>query len=109
MKLARFAVTTPKVSFGAHAVFAVELRSTGTTSQNIVLDYVVHHCKKAGGTTPKVFKWKTVTLGPKDVLVLERRHALKPITTRVYYPGTHRVEVMVNGQVLDGADFELLI
>ena len=109
VKLADFALTTPKVKFGAHAAFALELRSTGAASQNIVLDYVIHHRKKAGGTSPKVFKWKTVTLAPKETLRLERRHALKPITTRVYYPGTHRVEVMINGQVLEGCDFELLI
>ncbi len=108
VKLARFVMTTAKVKFGAHAAFAVELRSTGTASQNIVLDYIVHHRKKAGGTAPKVFKWKTVTLNPNEVLVLQRRHALKSITTRVYYPGTHRVEVMVNGQVLKGGDFELV-
>lgn len=109
VKLAKFAVTTPKVKFGSHAAFALELRSTGAVLQNIVLDYVIHHRKKAGGTSPKVFKWKTVTLAPKQALVLERRHALRPITTRVYYAGTHRVEVMVNGKVLDGADFELVI
>jgi 3-methyladenine DNA glycosylase AlkC len=109
VKLAQFNVTTPRVKFGGHAAFAVELRSTGTTAQNIVIDYVVHHRKKAGGTSPKVFKWKTVTLKPKETLRLERRHALKPITTRVYYPGAHRIEILINGAVMDGAVFELLL
>ena len=109
VKLGAFRLQTPKVKFGAHAGFAIELRSTGTTAQDIVVDYVIHHRKKNGGTTPKVFKWKTVTLAPKATLKLERRHALRAITTRVYYPGTHRVEVMINGGVVSGADFELLI
>ena len=104
-----FAVTTPRVKYGAHAVFTVELISAGAAAQNIVLDYVVHHRKKNGGTTPKVFKWKTLVLAPKQSLTLERRHALRPITTRVYYAGTHRIEIMVNGKALKGADFELVI
>ena len=97
------------MKYGGHAIFALELRNLGSTPQNIVLDYVVHHRKKSGGTSPKVFKWKTLVLKPKDSLQLQRRHALRPITTRVYYPGGHRVEVMINGRVLDGADFELVL
>ncbi len=109
IKLAGFVLTTPKVKYGSHAAFALELRSLSSSPQNIVLDYVVHHRKKNGGTSPKVFKWKTLVLKPKDSLQLERRHAVRPITTRVYYPGRHRIEVMVNGRVLEGADFELVL
>jgi 3-methyladenine DNA glycosylase AlkC len=107
--LKAFTLDTPKVKFGTHAAFTVELSSTGKAPQNIVLDYVVHHQKKNGETTPKVFKWKTLTLKPGDTVRLERRHALKAITTRVYYPGRHRVDLTVNGQVLAGGDFELVV
>jgi len=107
--LKRFAVTTPRVKYGAHAGFTIELVSAGSAAQNIVLDYVVHHRKKNGGTTPKVFKWKPLVLAPKQSLILERRHAMRPITTRVYYAGTHRIEIMVNGKALKGADFELVL
>jgi len=109
IELAGFALSTPRVKFGGHAVFALELRSSAAVPQKLVLDYVVHHRKKNGGTTPKVFKWKTLLLKPKQSLKLERRHALRPITTRVYYPGGHRIEIVINGRVMTGADFELLM
>ena len=109
IKLSGFMLSTPKVKYGSHAAFALELRSLSSDPQNIVLDYVVHHRKKSGGTTPKVFKWKTLVLKPKESLQLARRHALRPITTRVYYPGGHRIEIMINGRVLDGADFQLVM
>ncbi len=109
IKLSGFALSTPKVKYGSFAVFALELRSQSTNPQNIVLDYVVHHVKKNGGTSPKVFKWRTLVVEPKQSLRLEKRHALRPIATRVYYPGGHRIEVMINGRVLDGADFELVL
>jgi 3-methyladenine DNA glycosylase AlkC len=109
VKLTRFTLETRKVVYGGHAIFAAELRSTSMQAQNIVLDYVVHHRKKNGGTTPKVFKWKTLVLKPKQTLVLQRRHALRPITTRVYYPGKHRIELMINGRAIDGAEFELVM
>lgn len=109
IKLKGFTLSTPKVKFGTHAAFALELRSTSPTPQKLALDYVVHHRKKNGGTTPKVFKWKTLLLQPKQSLKLERRHALRPITTRVYYPGGHRIEIVINGKVMDGADFVLVM
>ncbi len=109
IKLKGFSLTTPKVKYGGHAGFSVDIASTTDAPQNIVLDYAVHHRKKNGGSSAKVFKWKTLVLAPRQSLRLERRHALKPITTRVYYPGRHRIEVLVNGRVLCGADFELLL
>ena len=34
-------------------------------------------------------------------------HAIRPISTRRYYGGRHRVEVVANGSTLAGGDFEL--
>ena len=109
IRLKAFTVVTKRVKFGRHAAFAVELQSTGLAPQDIVLDYAIHHRKKNGGTTPKVFKWKTLSLKPKQILKLERRHAIRPITTRAYHPGRHRVEVLINGQMCGGGDFELVM
>lgn len=109
IKLVGFTLATPRVRYGAHAAFAVELLGLGTEPQQIVIDYLIHHRKKNGGTTAKVFKWRTLALKPRQTLRLERRHPIRPITTRVYYPGRHRVEVLINGKVCAGAEFELLM
>ena len=109
VKLTHFALITPAVDYGTHAAFALALKSTSAQPQNIVLDYVVHHRKKSGETSPKVFKWKTLVLAPKQELRLERRHAMRPITTRVYYPGKHRIEALINGRISGGGDFDLVM
>ena len=46
-------------------------------------------------------------LEPKQELRIESRHAIRPITTRVYYPGKHRIEVLINGRVSGGGEFNL--
>ena len=84
----------------------MRLVSTARTAQKIVLDYVVHHRKKSGSSA-KVFKWKAFTLAPGETITLSRKHAIRPITTRVYYPGAHKVEVMANGKVLAEKRFTL--
>lgn len=107
VKLVNFDVQTPVVQFGEALLFQFELQSEAKKSQDLVVDYVVHFKKANGSTSPKVFKLSTRTLRGGARLLLDRKHAIRPITTRKYYAGTHRVEVQVNGQILGGQDFEL--
>ena len=87
--------------------FSFEITSTAKTPQNLVIDYVIHHRKADGGTTPKVFKHKTCEIKGGETLTLNRKHAIKPITTRRYYGGEHRLEIQVNGNVLGKARWTL--
>ena len=50
-----------------------------------------------GDLSKKVFKISERELATGEVLRIERRHPIRPITTRVYYPGTHRVAAIANG------------
>ena len=103
----QLALLTPVVQFGDALQFTLDLRSEATVAQALVVDYIIHHRKANGKTSPKVFKWKTVTVEPGGSHSAHRRHSIKLITTRTYYPGTHRLEVVVNGESQDAADFEL--
>lgn len=105
--LARFEILTPAITLGGAVEFSLALSSTAKSNQPLIIDYAVHHMRANGRATPKVFKWKTVTLKPGEILNATRRHAIRPITTRRYYPGQHRVEVLINGHVFGGADFDL--
>lgn len=100
-------VNTPTVRLGEALEFDAVLVSGAAAPQPLSIDYVIHHVKANGKTAPKVFKWKTVTLKPGDTLRASRRHTIRPITTRVYYPGRHRVELLVNGEIFEGGEFEL--
>jgi len=101
-------VLTPKVLFGTFLRFEIVLTSTKNKAQALIIDYVIHHQKANGLTSPKVFKWKTITLKADQLHYAEKKHAMKKITTRVYYPGLHRLEIAINGLKLDSGEFELL-
>ena len=96
-----------RVHFGEALPFTLSLTSTSTKKQPLIIDYIIHHQKSAGHTTPKVFKWKTTTLGAQKTIELSKNHPFKKITTRVYYPGEHKLEIMINGQSFLTASFEL--
>jgi 3-methyladenine DNA glycosylase AlkC len=107
VRLVNFEVQTPVVLFGDVLRFAFDLQSYA--DQQIVIDYIIHFVKATGATRPKVFKLNTRTLQKGEVLHVDRKHPIVPVTTRTYYAGTHRVDVQVNGQVLEGGNFVLEI
>lgn len=106
---ASLALSAQRVKVGGEIALDVTLQSSGRAPQALVVDYVVHHVRANGSASPKVFKGWKLTLAPNEQRTLAKRHSLRPVTTRTLYPGTHRVELSVNGQVLASAGFELTL
>ena len=100
-------ISTPSVVFGDALKFSITIVSKSSQPQALMIDYVIHHQKANGQTSPKVFKWRIKSLLPNAPLKLIKKHRIKPITTRKYYPGLHKVEVMINGVSVSTADFQL--
>lgn len=109
IKQAKFKILTPEVKFGSALQFSLSIESMGQSDQALMIDYVVHHQKANGTTSAKVFKWKTAVLSPQKKLIVTKKHMIKKITTRVYYPGLHGLDVVVNGICVASADFQLLM
>jgi 3-methyladenine DNA glycosylase AlkC len=97
----------PTVKMGDALDFAFEITSKSKQSQNLVIDYIIHHVKANGKLAPKVFKLTKKTLKPGETLHLSKRHSFRPISTRKYYPGKHALEVQVNGAKYGKVEFEL--
>ncbi|OWV76600.1 DNA alkylation repair protein [Rhizobium sp. R339] len=86
-----------EVMFGEGLDFEIRVTNAGEIEHALMIDYAIHHVKADGSLSPKVFKCKTITLAPGQSQAIERRHAMRPITTRRYYPGQHRIAILVNG------------
>lgn len=102
-------VETPVVRLGEYLAFDFDICSEADHPQNLMIDFVIHHVKANGRRAPKVFKLTQKALGPRQSAPIRKKHPMRPISTRVYYPGMHLLEVQVNGQVLARAEFELQI
>jgi len=109
LKIAHLTISKPEITLGESLEISTEITSTADTTQKMVLDYAIHFMKANGRTSPKVFKCKNITLRPGQVMTLQKRHSIKPITTRSYYPGAHKVELLINGKTCQSTPFELLI
>ncbi|MDG3086298.1 DNA alkylation repair protein [Vibrio hannami] len=95
--------------FGGAIELTASITSDSGNTQPLMVDYIVHHQKANGTTSEKVFKWKVVDLKPGKTLSFKKKHTIKPITTRVYYPGVHKVELQINGEVVAENAFELVM
>jgi len=107
VRLDEFVVTPPQVAIGGEVALSFTLVAEGGPTP-VVVDYLVYHAGARGARGAKVFKLTTRTLEPGKPQRIRRRHVFREVTVRHLYPGSHRIEVQVNGRVLGGADVELV-
>jgi 3-methyladenine DNA glycosylase AlkC len=97
----------PRVPIGGRVRMSFALRSTSREPQDLLVDVAVHFVKARGATTPKVFKLKRVVLPPGGSVALRAAFSLAVHTTRVPRPGTHVVDVLLNGQARRAGSFHV--
>jgi 3-methyladenine DNA glycosylase AlkC len=108
VKVSDFSLDKKTLAMGQDLLITTKLRNSTNQSINVVVDYVLHHKKSNGKTSPKVFKGSNIILGPRQSLTIEKRHKIRPITTRRYYPGQHWVQLQINGQPGKRRCFDLI-
>jgi 3-methyladenine DNA glycosylase AlkC len=107
IKLVDFKVVQKKIKLGDRIHFEFEIQSLSNQSHQLVVDYIIHFVKSNKKTAPKVFKLKMIELPAKAKIRIEKKHHIKKITTREYYPGLHLLEIQVNGLVVGKQEWNL--
>ncbi|WP_420998438.1 DNA alkylation repair protein [Cupriavidus sp. 30B13] len=102
-----FAVTPASIALGDSVTLSFELVSTSPDPQRLVVDYRIAYVKKSGATSAKVFKLKALSLAGGQRVSVRRSQHIRDFTTRTHYPGRHEVELVVNGQRMASAFFDL--
>jgi 3-methyladenine DNA glycosylase AlkC len=98
-----------EITLGEEVLFSFEITSTGEEEQLLMIDYQVNFMKANGTQAPKVFKLSQKTLGPGESLRIQRKHTIKPITTRKYYAGIQTFQPQINGKLFGKIDLTLKI
>lgn len=109
LAISRLKLNSRQINLGDSLEFSTQIESKAETTQRLAIDYAIHHCKSNGSLSPKVFKWKEVSLEAGQLVEIKKNHPIRKITTRTYYPGTHRLELLVNGRSQGMEDFELFL
>ncbi len=103
----QFKVSPQRVRLGQRITFELEFASTAAAAQRLVVDFAVHYVKKSGASAAKVFKWKELTVGARETMVLRRSQVIRDFTTRRHYPGRHAVDLLINGDKRASGWFDL--
>ncbi len=107
VKINDFKISAAKLKLGEVLEFSFGLVSLKTTAQKLVVDYIIHYRKKAGQSSPKVFKLTELVLEPKQKVQISKKQVFKDFTTRKHFKGSHFIEIQVNGKVMGGMEFYL--
>jgi len=96
-----------EIVLGEVLEFSFKLSSMGQEQQKMVVDYAIGFVKANGELREKVFKLKNITINEGADIRLNKRHVIKPISTRKYYSGRHSLSILINGESVAQACFDL--
>jgi 3-methyladenine DNA glycosylase AlkC len=100
LDILKTAITPARPTLGSKVVITCTLHNATRTRQTAVVDLRVHFVKANGRTRPKVFKLSNVDLAADEQVTLRKTVSLAALSTRAHYPGTHGVELQLNGRVI---------
>jgi 3-methyladenine DNA glycosylase AlkC len=109
ISIEEFTLSTNELNFGNSMFLSFSLRNNGDSEVSLMIDYGIHFKKANSSNQLKVFKLSKKSLQPGELIKFSKKLSFVPITTRVYYPGEHIVDVRVNGNNMGSISFNLKI
>ena len=96
-----------RVKLGERLNFEVKLSTQSKTLGKLRLEFEIDFMKANGKLAGKIFK-----IGEGDYLQqkksIDKYFSFKPISTRKYYLGEHRITLVINGEKLNSINFKLV-
>ncbi len=110
VKIQNLKLTPNKLSIGAsmHFEFALKIASTDKSKTNLRVEYAIYFQKKSGAKNKKVFMIKDKLAADTTTIPIVKKHSFREMTTRKHYPGSHSLEIIVNGIARKKVDFLLI-
>lgn len=96
-----------QVNFGKQLNFEFTIKSNQDILGKLRLEFIINFMKANGKQAGKIFK---ISEGNYHEFskTFSKSFSFKPITTRKYYPGEHRISLVINGHKLASQDFDLI-
>ncbi|WP_068618710.1 DNA alkylation repair protein [Paenibacillus tuaregi] len=99
--------STPQLKVGEDLIFSFHIQNLSNDPRKLRIEYEIGFVKKNGSLSPKRFKLSE-KMYPPGTSSVSKKHSFKPITTRVYYAGQHKLSVIINGREAASVPFNLM-
>ncbi|MFW5851806.1 MAG: DNA alkylation repair protein [Bacteroidota bacterium] len=100
-----FVVHTADVTKNKPLQFSCSVHNSHSKPCMIRVEYRLHFVRKNNRYTHKNFFVHEHIYAAYETKKIIKTHSFQPRTTRVYYPGKHRVELIVNGRLCGKREF----
>lgn len=100
-----FQFVSKVVGEGEKLEFSFFVKSNSVREQNLVIDYKIFFVRKNGKKIAKVFKLSNKKLRSYQKIKLHAAYSFVKKSTRKHYAGKHRIEILINGNIVKGEDF----
>lgn len=98
---------TNSLAIGDTLTFSFKLQNERGHLGKIRIEFAIDFIKANGMTSSKVFKIAEADISSATKQI-QKHFSFEPRTTRKYYPGTHQLAIILNGEVKATQAFELL-
>ena len=103
-----YTLQAKEVQVGEALVFDMEIEAKDDVS--LMVDYIIHFKTKLGTLSPKVHKLKQLSLKKNEKITLSKKHPFKAnMSTRTLYEGEHKLELQINGTIIQEHIFYLKV
>lgn len=107
IKVQKFSLGNTSVKIGDKIEFDFKVKNTSSETLVVRLEYGMHFRLSNGNLSRKVFKISERNLRQGEEIAIKKSHSFRVITTRKFYPGLHKLSVIVNGKESTPLEFEL--
>lgn len=106
--LTDYKIITPVIKEGESLHFSFSLQNTSPEKQTVRLEYAVYYNKANGQLSKKIFKISEKIYEPGEKIKVQKKQSFKPITTKKFYAGLHKLSIVANGEEKGIKSFKLI-
>lgn len=108
-KINHFKLIKNNIKMNQDLEFCFNIKNPTQKKMTVNIDFVLYLKKSSGRLSPHVFKLKIVNIKPCESIKISKKHKIKLITTRKYYPGKQKLALLVNGKIANLKSWQLSI
>lgn len=106
--LQEFTLANHNIPMGGELSFSFTIQNTDEQANELRLEYALFYKRLNANLSKKVFKISEKILQPNETISITKKQSFKPITTRKYYRGMHKIALIINGIEKEILEFELI-
>lgn len=97
-----------RLKIGGGFIFSFKMKLLTPHNENVRVEYTIDFVTSSGKISKKIFKITEGKYIKDKEYIFNKCHSLKNLTTRKHFKGRHKLGIIINGEELAAAGFDVL-